>query len=271
MRLICPNCDAQYEVAEDAIPEEGRDVQCSSCGHAWYQMSPDVLAAQAAEAELFEAPEPAPPPPPEVALSSTAVAPESVPDDAPEPEALAFAPPPPMTSAARGLDDDSLALLREEAEREVQARSREGHRLEHQGDLGLEAAAVGRRAAPFKDAEAEGPLAADIPLKPSKGRDLLPDIEEINSTLRPDAANLEDQGLTEEGASGLERGRSFRLGFGGMLFLALLVVLLYVTAPQIGRAVPALAGVMDSYVAGIDALRHGLDRLMQQATARLQG
>ncbi|MFN7053310.1 MAG: zinc-ribbon domain-containing protein, partial [Gemmobacter sp.] len=23
MRLICPNCDAQYEVPDDAIPEEG--------------------------------------------------------------------------------------------------------------------------------------------------------------------------------------------------------------------------------------------------------
>ena len=38
MRLVCPNCGAQYEVDDRVIPDSGRDVQCSSCGHAWYQM-----------------------------------------------------------------------------------------------------------------------------------------------------------------------------------------------------------------------------------------
>lgn len=37
MRLICPNCGAQYEVPDSVIPETGRDVQCSSCGHTWFQ------------------------------------------------------------------------------------------------------------------------------------------------------------------------------------------------------------------------------------------
>ena len=37
MRLICPNCDAQYEVGEGVIPADGRDVQCSNCGHTWFQ------------------------------------------------------------------------------------------------------------------------------------------------------------------------------------------------------------------------------------------
>lgn len=37
MRLICPNCSAQYDVAEGAIPENGRDVQCANCSHIWYQ------------------------------------------------------------------------------------------------------------------------------------------------------------------------------------------------------------------------------------------
>lgn len=41
MRLICPNCGAQYEVPESVIPETGRDVQCSSCGHTWFQRHPD--------------------------------------------------------------------------------------------------------------------------------------------------------------------------------------------------------------------------------------
>lgn len=37
MRLICPNCGAQYEVPEAVIPTEGRDVQCSNCGVTWFQ------------------------------------------------------------------------------------------------------------------------------------------------------------------------------------------------------------------------------------------
>ena len=44
MRLTCPNCDAQYEVDEAVIPEDGRDVQCSSCGHTWFQASAASLA-----------------------------------------------------------------------------------------------------------------------------------------------------------------------------------------------------------------------------------
>jgi len=41
MRLTCPNCGAQYEVPDEVIPQEGRDVQCSNCGDTWYQAHPD--------------------------------------------------------------------------------------------------------------------------------------------------------------------------------------------------------------------------------------
>ncbi|NOX39819.1 MAG: hypothetical protein GXP05_04695 [Alphaproteobacteria bacterium] len=37
MRLVCPNCAAQYEVDDSAIPENGRDVQCANCGNTWFQ------------------------------------------------------------------------------------------------------------------------------------------------------------------------------------------------------------------------------------------
>ena len=38
MRIVCPNCDAEYEVDESAIPTIGRDVQCGSCEKTWFQM-----------------------------------------------------------------------------------------------------------------------------------------------------------------------------------------------------------------------------------------
>ncbi len=37
MRLVCPNCKAEYEVDDSAIPPTGRDVQCSACSHIWLQ------------------------------------------------------------------------------------------------------------------------------------------------------------------------------------------------------------------------------------------
>jgi len=47
MRLICPNCVAQYEVDDSIIPPEGRDVQCANCGHNWFQDSVQMLSVEA--------------------------------------------------------------------------------------------------------------------------------------------------------------------------------------------------------------------------------
>lgn len=40
MRIECDNCHATYEVADNAIPPEGREVQCAKCDHVWLQMPP---------------------------------------------------------------------------------------------------------------------------------------------------------------------------------------------------------------------------------------
>lgn len=42
MRLMCPNCEAQYEVSDSVIPLHGRDVQCSNCGQTWFQTHPQA-------------------------------------------------------------------------------------------------------------------------------------------------------------------------------------------------------------------------------------
>lgn len=53
MRLICPNCSAQYEIDASLIPDEGRDVQCSNCGHTWFELPPVQQAfADAPEPEV---------------------------------------------------------------------------------------------------------------------------------------------------------------------------------------------------------------------------
>lgn len=272
MRLICPNCDAQYEVADDAIPEEGRDVQCSSCGHAWYQLSPEVLAAQAAEAEVFDAPPREAPRPPEVGLPPEPVAPA-----APAMEPAVTEPPLPPQSSGRGLDEGLMAVLREEADREVQARAREENRLETQGELGLDPApvsAAARRIAQLKGVDpdmalSDTALPEPVVTRPPKGKDLLPDIEEINSTLSPAQTEAGDEGAAERAVTA--RQKDFRLGFGVMLCLAVGIVVLYLMAPGLAQKVPALAGVLNGYVAFIDSLRLWLDEHMRGIVKTLQG
>lgn len=68
MRLTCPNCGAQYQVADGAIPATGRDVQCSNCNHVWFEMpgaapepAPNDIPDRPAPAAVPPAPEPAPP------------------------------------------------------------------------------------------------------------------------------------------------------------------------------------------------------------------
>ena len=37
MRLTCPRCGAEYEIAENLIPQQGREVECWACNHVWRQ------------------------------------------------------------------------------------------------------------------------------------------------------------------------------------------------------------------------------------------
>lgn len=263
MRIVCPNCDAQYEVDDAAIPPEGRDVQCSNCGNAWFQNAP--AGAEKLTAALYQDPTPLAEPP--AALDQGE---EEVDTPAPAP------------TARRSLDDAVLSVLREEAEREVQARKADAQGLEMQGDLGLPPPvnpAVGR--APRENRISEEPEMTDaerhiarmkgkpVPhQKTAARRDLLPDIEEINSSLKPSETVLAD--LPEE-TDGQPAKTGFRSGFTLMLILAVIVVALYVMAPKIAEQIPELAGTMDAYVAAIDSLRAGLDALIRKATAFLQG
>ena len=36
MIITCPNCNKQFRIDNSLIPNEGRDLQCSSCNHIWF-------------------------------------------------------------------------------------------------------------------------------------------------------------------------------------------------------------------------------------------
>jgi resuscitation-promoting factor RpfA len=331
MRLVCPSCEAKYEVPDDAIPDTGRDVQCANCGHAWYQMrqrptvpEPALIlpteAVAPVEAEAAPAPDEAEVP---VSIPDEAPSPQgatvppgtlaglaSVEDVAPEvakpdttpveplaadlvetPVAEAFsdlpvAAEPEVTAptdlpteaeaeveveveaeaakgpAAYAVDESVLAILREEAQREAQARRTDSPALETQPELGVEAA----RAPARKSVEAA--IDEEALSKPSARRDLLPDVEEINSTLRPSELPEADVAAAAE----VDAPRSsFRSGFLLVMTVTMLGAALYVAAPMLGSIVPALKGPLESYVEMVNGLRLHLDGLMRMATAAING
>ncbi len=258
MRLICPNCGAQYEVADDVIPEDGRDVQCSNCGNTWFE-SRGASDVEDAFAEIPDAPSQGTDDP-DISW------PEE--EETPAPEAA---------PQRQELDPAIADILREEAAREAQARQREAEAaVESQPDLGLDAAAAApdqrsqeaqRRMASRKGEDVE---AGSVPVAESAAsrRELLPDIEEINSSLRSDSERgTPNAAIPEEVV--IKKRRGFRVGFFGVLLIFAILTVLYVFAAQIGAMVPSLADPLSDYVAAVDSLRIWIDVKLQSLLAAM--
>lgn len=283
MRLICPNCDAQYEVDDAAIPPTGRDVQCSSCGHAWFQIHTD------AEPEPAVSPGPAGP--------DASAAMWSDPDgdgrvDPAETDAEVLTeqdlPPDPSKPAEdavprrRGLDDSVLAVLREEAAREAAVRRAEAPpAMEMQTDLGLalpppppplpsSVLAARERFADLSVSPTELPAEDDIAARPASRRELLPDIEEINSTLRASSEPRGDEGSADADSREARERQGFRWGFVLILLVSVLIWSAYVLAPRIIAAVPASESAVQAYVLGVERARLGVDAALQSASRSLR-
>jgi predicted Zn finger-like uncharacterized protein len=193
MRLICPNCGAQYEVGADVIPDDGRDVQCSNCGQTWFE-NPNEPSAAAEDDDIA----PAKPAPVSVAAASFAAVVADTRTKAAEPAYKPAAPAP--SSPVRTQLDPSIAdILREEAAREEAARKSESAGgLEQQADLGLAEPSRPRPAPSVPPAVPNDQTKArtdrlqghppTVPATtPGSRKELFPDIEEINSTLRSSA------------------------------------------------------------------------------------
>jgi predicted Zn finger-like uncharacterized protein len=84
MRIVCPSCEAEYEVPESIVASGPRKVRCHKCAREWQVMPPPGMTV-------------APPPPPEPAAAPMPDTPR-----APAPPPLAeFAPPLPDPRAAK--------------------------------------------------------------------------------------------------------------------------------------------------------------------------
>ncbi|WP_425071896.1 zinc-ribbon domain-containing protein [Sagittula sp. S175] len=326
MRLICPNCGAQYDVPTEVIPEGGRDVQCSNCGHTWYQRHPDQDAELAEDLNL---PVPDPEWTPEAEDDDTtqqAPLPEaqrpiprterreaaaSEPEAAAMPETVEVTETPRVEEPAkpRGIDPDVAEIFREE--REYEARRRAADTLESQPELGLnepdedEQARRSRQArermAKLRGAEPEitarpAPRRPAPPVVPraneaetavsqetqpdraiseataaaaaaSSRRDLLPNVDEINQTLRSTAEPRMIDTAERRQVQQPEEKSGFGKGFLLVVVLAALGVGTYSQAGKLSEALPQAAPLLDGYVASVDKGRAWLDG---QVTALMQ-
>ena len=265
MRLICPNCGAQYEVPTEVIPTEGRDVQCSACSNTWFQAHPDHDAGLADEVDR-----------PSVEPVALEPGPEPAPEPAQETPAM----------MRQELDPEISDVLRQEAEFEAAARAAEqGAPLETQPDLGLEAQPENdgeRRAREARErmARARGEPVPDevavaaVTAAAGSRRDLLPDIEEINSTLRSSGerrrpAEADDANLPGTTPRIKRKGRGFRRAFVTTIMLGAAAVGAYMFGPQIIEFVPAAEPYVAQYSALVEDARTWLDGSVDSGLAWL--
>ena len=263
MRLVCPNCGAEYEVPDDVIPPGGRDVQCSNCGIAWFQAAAgeedDPVDEDVADADTFE---------PE----------DEAPEDWSEPQG----------GRNRNLPPEVADILREEAELEARLRAAEAAAgLESQPDLGLDDLPDLSDLNDPEPAEPDTPEPRPVPGPPPAGamvsaapeavddasrerrrggvarRMTLPDVEEINSTLSASSDGLthglpDDADHADGDSDPVSRG-GFLRGFSVSLVIVALLLLVYANAPAIARLVPQSDPALSAFVASVDQARLWLD------------
>lgn len=279
MRLICPNCDAQYDISDDAIPHGGRDVQCSSCAHTWFQTEKPVMAGRSS-----------------ANLVASAIA--SARQD-PRPEAA-------DTPKHKPLDHSIGAILREELAHEKKARAttappttqaeappatvdpeetlrRISRLTKIEGGFPTAAPAP----APSNGADAAVASASEADAAAASGADAaakngavaaadpniraVPSIDEINASLRARAEASDSSGLTEAEQQDVSNRRGFRRGFFFVLILLAILILPYIFQAQINDNLPQLQPYMASYVETVDQLRLILNEQAQRLKASLEG
>ncbi len=231
------------------------------------EVEPDTDVVEETEAD----PDPQPEAGPELTETDEESAPEASDSDTDadaKAEAEVEAPPSPQR---REVDSAVAGILREEAEREARLRRAEAEpeRVETQGEMPLESASRTARSRRLADLEAAedafdtGQIEAAVATAAAASRrELLPDIEEINSSLRATGDRREgeeDATDADTVGSGARRRSQSRRGFVIVLLLVAIATLAYVYAADIAEAVPQVAPYLERYIEAINNARFWLD------------
>lgn len=296
MRLQCPNCDAEYEVGTSAIPFEGRDVQCSNCGHGWFQAHPDFETDYAVESALYDPPPPlaqgkeGPAPIPrreldpeamrvlreEVALEeakraedaarANAAAKPAPQDDGPEAALDAMVANDAGQRPAGAPYEGQAGVYRPEQDRDSDLRDIEA---ELDADQNAQAqrsnfVAPAPRVAPRRVARIKG--LNDDGATPSAPTFAAPPIAQAMP--QPNTGAQQGQGLRNEFAADMPKPRKTsggRAGFFTVILAALAAAAGYVFGPDLAKAVPQLAEPVGQYITLVNGLRDQVQVIVPQA------
>lgn len=302
MRLICPNCDAQYEVSDEAIPPGGRDVQCSNCQLSWFQTEKPVVPGRDTSKLITprhpepteeavmpenEVPQAATSPRQDAAASEpedVAEAPETDPTEPKEAEPATAKPEPePAPQPQRRPLDDAVAnILREEASLSAAPAaaaptsaianppptetSRPPTPVTVDATLQRIAKMTAEEGGTRTATQAKQTVTANASADEAHLR-TVPSINEINATLRARAQANDTSGMTEVEKEEAVQRKGFRRGFFMVLTIFAILLLPYAFADQIAENLPQTTDVMGSYVMMVDQLRVSLSEMVSRLTS----
>jgi predicted Zn finger-like uncharacterized protein len=269
IEIVCPNCQARYQLPDGAIGPEGRKVSCSSCAHKWraHPEEPDPAEAPAAAGQ--PAPEATPAvvtPPPEAAPAAPAASkpapaePEAAESEAdPDDDEDVSAPPANLPPPATGNRDEQMAAIRKMLSD-----------LKDAADTGSDSSDGAAAGAAAAAAASVGPSAKrredDAPNR-NRLEDRIDDVDKLAKMVKGeptgdgyDATRLRKR--HEKRAKRMQRARerrkksgAFVTGFTLVALVAAVMVGLYVMHPQIIAASPELEPALTQYVNTVDRYR----------------
>jgi predicted Zn finger-like uncharacterized protein len=273
MRLICPNCKAQYNVDEALIPEEGRDVQCATCKKTWFQektfaatplklttpVSPPRNRSHEDRVGHSGPSGPTGPAAPRRTMGGTTTAPK------PEPEA-APAPPPPVND---DIDRDELrrAVEEELAVKASLGATEEAYEEEKDEDTDLLKSLreqLAEAGTDFETGPASGSRKRSV-VKAAESAGITQDelLADRSRKVLPSDISLE---FVEE----LNETRPKERRVGGGFILALILVGIaagtYFFKSTIADAYPPAEPYLDQYTDAVDSARSGVESMAAMVT-----
>ncbi|MDO5633005.1 MAG: zinc-ribbon domain-containing protein [Paracoccus sp. (in: a-proteobacteria)] len=248
IRLICPGCGAEYRLDEGMIPAQGREVECSACGHIWHQPG---SGTQEPPPALASVPAPVSPQaesrrrdPIDFVVSRRMSGHDLTRPPIYREQTVPPAPPTPaqMPRLNRPLPADVLAILTEEAEREraAQAAEQTATTALTTTDWPATTLTTSRPAEPQQSRDAAAVLppaqterASSVSSTLGQNTVPLPAVGDMASTLETVATAPEDHADTAAVSAPPPPHHHGRTGFVCGLLVAALLLALYLAAPLV--------------------------------------
>ncbi|MFK7943914.1 MAG: zinc-ribbon domain-containing protein [Paracoccaceae bacterium] len=279
MELICPSCEARYQLPDGAIGEKGRQVSCMSCGNGWHAYPPLVLGAMERSAPStasvgipFGAASGGRP-------TAAQMAPATGHQPSVEDEVATSSGIPDKPSASR---TEQLAEIREmlaEVQSEDQDASSTPERADALAGLSAVSDPQGLRAAALADAKA---AEADVADTPTLGRDPADDLEarfdrKSEKTSKPKEVDVKSirkrhdrRERTRKRAKAPGTG-AFLTGFLLVVIVVAVLIGLYVLHPAIINKMPGTEQALTEYVATVDSFRVTIAETFDRAKNMVTG